>query len=316
MGDHSWSGGPGKMRPFPWIVLLIGITLVLAEKKSSDEGGKIAKLPKQERGKGVEIDKVKEKPIKPRRSKSNRPSARNNNGPRKPPSIGDPRKRQLQNRSKQERNLLLKCMENSASAECQKPILKRYDKNRNGKIEKEELNAGSKQIATEYQKNINNLRQQNPKRQKLQTNAKEDRTALVKCVKNPSTCDKKTLEKYDINGDGRIDDDEKNKASTRIATEYKRKFKALRPTPKGNSKRGTNTKRRDIMKRLETLKKFKKSLTACSENPRKKGCARTLSQADRNRDGTLSSEERKKAEQMIDTAYGRLKRARNISSRN
>jgi len=319
MGDHSLSGGPAKMRPLPWIVLLIAVTLVLGERSSLDKDGKVDKLPEQEAGKAKEIDKVsekKEKPIKPRRSKPNRPSARNNKGHRKPPSIGDPRKRELQNRSKQERNLLLKCNENSKSPECQKPILKRYDSNRNGKIEKEELNAGSKQIATEYQKNVNNLRRQNPFRQKLQASAKKDRTSLVKCMKNPSTCDKKTLERYDNNGDGKIDDNEQNKASRQIVTEYKRKFKALRPTPKGNLRRGTNTKRRDIMKRLETLKKFKKSLLACSENPREKGCARTLSQADRNKDGTLSSEEKEKAVKMVDTAYGRLKKARNASSRN
>ena len=57
-----------------------------------------------------------------------------------------------------------------------------------------------------------------------------------------------------------------------IVTEYKRRFKALRPTPKENLRRGTNTRRRDIMKRMDTLKKFKKSLKDCSENPRKKGC--------------------------------------------
>ena len=80
------------------------------------------------------------------------------------------------------------------------------------------------------------------------------------------------MEKYDNNRDGRIDRNEQNKASRRIINEYKRKFKALRPTPKGNLRRGVNTKRKDIMKRMETLKKYKKSLSACSENPRGKGC--------------------------------------------
>jgi len=430
MGGHSLSRGFGKMRPLPWIILLIGITLVQGERSSLDEKEKVSKLPEQESGKAEEIEKIseknqkplkpqrpkpnrpsvindndqlkgsnseidkikgkkqrplepkrskpnspsvindndqmngrnseidkikekKQKPLKPQRSKPKRPSAingknqrkgsdskidrikgkkqkpskprrskpnisssRNKNAPRKPPSTGDPRKRELQNRSKQERNLLLKCNENSKSTDCQKTILKRYDTNRNGKIEREELNVGSRQIATEYQKNVNNLRRQNPKRQKLQESAKKDRTALVKCLKDSSDCAKKTLEKYDTNRDGRIDGYEKSKASMQIVTEYKRRFKALRPTPKENLRRGANTRRRDIMKRMDTLKKFKKSLTDCSKNPRKKGCARTLSQADRNRDGTLSSEEKKKAERMIDTAYGRLKKARNVSSRN
>ena len=66
--------------------------------------------------------------------------------------------------------------------------MKRYDTNRNGRIEREELNVGSRKIATEYQKNVNNLRRQNPKRQKLQESAKKDRTALVKCLKDSSDC--------------------------------------------------------------------------------------------------------------------------------
>ena len=66
--------------------------------------------------------------------------------------------------------------------------MKRYDTNRNGKIDREELNVGSRQIATEYQKNVNNLRRQNPKRQQLQASAKKDRTDLVKCLKDSSDC--------------------------------------------------------------------------------------------------------------------------------
>ena len=80
-------------------------------------------------------------------------------------------------------------------------------------------------------------------------------------------------EKYDSNGDGKIDEDEKNKGSRRIATEYKKKFKSLRPSSsKRTSTRGTRTREEDITNRLKTLKKFKKTLAACSENPRGKGC--------------------------------------------
>merc|ERR1712156_1165604 len=266
MGSHSLSRGFCKMRPSPWIILLIGITLVQGERSSLDEKEKVSKLPEQEAGKAEEIEKIsekkqkplkpqrpkpksptvindndqmngrnseidkikekKQKPLKPQRSKPKRPSgvngnnqrkgsdskidrikgkkqkpskprrskpnilsSRNKNAPRKPPSTGDPRKRELQNRSKQERNLLLKCNENSKSTHCQKAILKRYDTNRNGKIERVELNVGSRQIAIDYQKNVNNLRRQNPKRQKLQASAKKDRTALVKCLKDSSECE-------------------------------------------------------------------------------------------------------------------------------
>merc|ERR1712223_523738 len=250
MGSHSLSRGFCKMRPLPWIILLIGITLVQGERSSLDGKETVSKLPEQEAGKAEEIEKIsekkqkpmkpqrpkpnrpslindndqrkgsnseidkikekKQKPLKPQRPKPNRPSvindndrrkgsnseidrikgkkqkpskprrskpdissSKNKNAPRKSPSPGDPRKRELQNRSKQERNLLLKCNENSKSTDCQKTILKRYDTNRNGKIEREELNIGSRQIATEYQKNVNNLRRQNPKRQKLQESAKK-----------------------------------------------------------------------------------------------------------------------------------------------
>ena len=79
-------------------------------------------------------------------------------------------------------------------------------------------------------------------------------------------------EKYDSNGDGKIDEDEKNKGSRRIVTEYKKKFKSLRPSSKRTSTRGIRTREEDITNRLKTLKKFKKTLAACSENPRGKGC--------------------------------------------
>merc|ERR1712110_83878 len=314
--DHSQGGGPGSMRPFSLLVLLMAIALVLGEENSAkmqdeneDEGE--GELPKQERGKSEEIERVEAKPI--RRQKpdpKNTFSRRNNNGDRKPTSRRDPRRRELQNRAKKERKDLMKCGEDSKSAECLKHVLKKYDTNRDGKIGREEMNAGSKRIATEYQRSTNTLRAQNPERQKLQANAKKERSDLVKCIQNPTKCKRNIKEKYDSNGDGKIDEDEKNKGSRRIATEYKKKFKSLRPSSKRTSTRGTRTREEDITNRLKTLKKFKKTLAACSENPRGKGCARALSQADRDKDGTLSSEEREKAEKMIDTAYDRLKVSR------
>ena len=66
--------------------------------------------------------------------------------------------------------------------------MKKYDTNRDGKIGREEMNAGSKRIATEYQRSTNTLRAQNPERQKLQANAKKERSDLVKCIQNPTKC--------------------------------------------------------------------------------------------------------------------------------
>ena len=50
------------------------------------------------------------------------------------------------------------------------------------------MNAGSKRIATEYQRSTNTLRAQNPERQKIQANAKKERSDLVKCIQNPTKC--------------------------------------------------------------------------------------------------------------------------------
>ena len=69
-----------------------------------------------------------------------------------------------------------------------KHVLKKYDTNRDGKIGREEMNTGSKRIATEYQRSTNTLRAQNPERQKLQANAKKERSDLVKCIQNPTKC--------------------------------------------------------------------------------------------------------------------------------
>ena len=86
------------------------------------------------------------------------------------------------------------------------------------------------------------------------------------------------MRRYDTDGDGKINDKEEKVGSRRIAIEYKRKFKALRPPPgdmkakSRSTRRGMNARNVDIMKRLKTLKKFKKALTACSENPKGKGC--------------------------------------------
>ena len=66
--------------------------------------------------------------------------------------------------------------------------MKKYDTNRNGKIDREEMNTGSKRIATEYQRSTNTLRAQNPERQKLQANAKKERSDLVNCIQNPTKC--------------------------------------------------------------------------------------------------------------------------------
>ena len=66
--------------------------------------------------------------------------------------------------------------------------MKKYDTNRDGKIGREEMNTGSKRIATEYQRSTNTLRAQNPERQKLQANAKKERSDLVKCIQNPTKC--------------------------------------------------------------------------------------------------------------------------------
>jgi len=299
---------------------LMAIALVLGEENSAkkqdeneDEGE--GELPKQERGKSEEIERVEAKPIRRQKPDPKNTFSRNNNGDRKPTSRRDPRRRELQNRAKKERKDLMKCGEDSKSAECLKHVLKKYDTNRDGKIGREEMNTGSKRIATEYQRSTNTLRAQNPERQKIQANAKKERSDLVKCIQNPTKCKRNIKEKYDSNGDGKIDEDEKNKGSRRIATEYKKKFKSLRPSSKRTSTRGTRTREEDITNRLKTLKKFKKTLAACSENPRGKGCARALSQADRDKDGTLSSEEREKAEKMIDTAYDRLKVSRRASKR-
>ena len=56
--DHSQGGGPGNMRPFSLLVLLMAIALVLGEENSAkkqdeneDEGE--GELPKQERGKSI-----------------------------------------------------------------------------------------------------------------------------------------------------------------------------------------------------------------------------------------------------------------------
>jgi hypothetical protein len=298
----------------------MAIALVLGQENSAkkqdeneDEGE--GELPKQERGKSEEIERVEAKPIRRQKPDPKNTFSRNNNGDRKPTSKRDPRRRELQNRAKKERKDLMKCGEDSKSAECLKHVLKKYDTNRDGKIGREEMNTGSKRIATEYQRSTNTLRAQNPERQKIQANAKKERSDLVKCIQNPTKCKRNIKEKYDSNGDGKIDEDEKNKGSRRIATEYKKKFKSLRPSSKRTSTRGTRTREEDITNRLKTLKKFKKTLAACSENPRGKGCARALSQADRDKDGTLSSEEREKAEKMIDTAYDRLKVSRRASKR-
>ena len=86
------------------------------------------------------------------------------------------------------------------------------------------------------------------------------------------------MRRYDSDGDGKINDKEEKVGSRRIAIEYKRKFKALRPPPgdmkarSRSTRRGTNVRKVDIMNRMKTLKKFKKSLTACSDNPKRKGC--------------------------------------------
>ena len=56
--DHSQGGGPGSMRPFSLLVLLMAIALVLGEENSAkkqdeneDEGEGEGELPNQERGK-------------------------------------------------------------------------------------------------------------------------------------------------------------------------------------------------------------------------------------------------------------------------
>merc|ERR1712008_669164 len=291
MGDHSQGGGPGSMRSFSLLVLLMAIALVLGEENSAkkqDENEDEGKLPKQERGKSKsdEIARVEAKPIRRQKPDPKNTFSRNSNGDRKPTSRRDPRRRELQNRAKKERKDLMKCGEDSKSAECMRHVLKKYDTNRDGKLGREEMNTGSKRIATEYQRSTNTLRAQSPERQKLQANAKKEQSDLVKCIQNPTKCKRNIKEKYDSNGDGKIDED-------------KKKFKSLRPSSKRTSARGTHTREEDITNRLKTLKKFKKTLAACSENPRGKGCARALSQADRDKDGTLSSEEREKAEKMI-----------------
>merc|ERR1712156_944876 len=82
MGGHSLSRGFGKMRPLPWIILLIGITLVQGERSSLDEKEKVSKLPEQEAGKSEEIEKIsekKQKPLKPQRPKPKSPSVINDN---------------------------------------------------------------------------------------------------------------------------------------------------------------------------------------------------------------------------------------------
>jgi len=61
MGGHSLSRGFGKMRPLPWIILLIGITLVQGERSSLDEKETVSKLPETEAGKAEEIEKISEK---------------------------------------------------------------------------------------------------------------------------------------------------------------------------------------------------------------------------------------------------------------
>merc|ERR1711935_1018762 len=178
MGDHSQGGGPGSMRSFSLLVLLMAIALVLGEENSAkkqdeNEDDGEGKLPKQERGKSDEIARVEAKPIRRQKPDPKNTFSRNSNGDRKPTSRRDPRRRVLQNRAKKERKDLLKCGEDSKSAECLRHVLKKYDTNRDGKLGREEMNTGSKRIATEYQRSTNTLRAQSPERQKLQANAKK-----------------------------------------------------------------------------------------------------------------------------------------------
>merc|ERR1711971_496205 len=137
MGDHSQGGGPVNMRSFSLLVLLMAIALVLGEenfekKQDENEGGGEdggeGELPKQGRGKRREIERVETKPIRRQRPEPKNTSSRNNNGVRKPTPRRDPRRRELQNRAKKERKDLMKCGEDSKSAECMKHVLKKYDK--------------------------------------------------------------------------------------------------------------------------------------------------------------------------------------------
>ena len=65
--------------------------------------------------------------------------------------------------------------------------MKKYDENRDGRIDAKEVNSGSRKIATEYRQNVNFLKTQDPRKQNLHTSAKKERTDLVKCFQNPST---------------------------------------------------------------------------------------------------------------------------------
>merc|ERR1712037_782712 len=129
MGDHSQGEGPGSMRPFSLLVLLMAIALVLGEedfgkKQDENEDDGEGELPKQEGGKRREIERVEAKPIRRQRPEPKNTSSRNNNGVRKPTSRRDPRRRELQNRAKKERKDLMKCGEDSKSSECMKHVLK------------------------------------------------------------------------------------------------------------------------------------------------------------------------------------------------
>ena len=65
--------------------------------------------------------------------------------------------------------------------------MKKYDVNRDGRIDAKEMNEGSRKIATQYRQNVNFLKSQDPRKQNLQKSAKKERTDLVKCFQNPST---------------------------------------------------------------------------------------------------------------------------------
>merc|ERR1712008_456908 len=116
MGNHSQGGGPGSMRSFSLLVLLMAIALVLGEENSAkkqdeNEDDGEGKLPKQERGKSEKIERVEAKPIRRQKPDPKNTFSRNNNDDRKPTSRRDPGRRVMQNRAKKERKDLLKCGE-------------------------------------------------------------------------------------------------------------------------------------------------------------------------------------------------------------
>ena len=82
------------------------------------------------------------------------------------------------------------------------------------------------------------------------------------------------MEKFDTDGDSKIDVNELNKGTKSIANEYQKRVKALGNNRKPLRKKTDSRRKQDsaIIERLKSLKKFQKTLDECALNPEKRGC--------------------------------------------